>query len=346
MNKFRTKRYSVRTAERLFPILRRTRLPLQESFKQRRLPLQDPFEQKKPPLQALRLVPTRTIRIRSPNTGTNTGIIQQEICRFRPGIPSLIRPTLQDIDVVIREGEMLSIVGKNGAGKTTLASLMCGFIKPDAGVITMEGKDLAPLSISERAEYIGIVMQNPNQMISKTMIFDEVALGLKIRGMKEEGIKEKVYEVLQICGLYEFRNWPISALSFGQKKRVTIASILVLNPKVLILDEPTAGQDYRHYSEIMEFLRKLNENGQTIILITHDMHLMLEYTTRAIVISDSKKIADQKAFQVLCDSELVEAANLKETSLFELAKKAGISDPLGFVECFIHYDREVREHEN
>ncbi|MBE6127798.1 MAG: ABC transporter ATP-binding protein [Erysipelotrichaceae bacterium] len=257
-----------------------------------------------------------------------------------------VKPTLQDIDVVIREGEMLSIVGKNGAGKTTLASLMCGFIKPDAGVITMEGKDLAPLSISERAEYIGIVMQNPNQMISKTMIFDEVSLGLKIRGMKEEEIKEKVCEVLKICGLYEFRNWPISALSFGQKKRVTIASILVLNPKILILDEPTAGQDYRHYSEIMEFLRKLNENGQTIILITHDMHLMLEYTTRAIVISDSKKIADQKAFQVLCDSELVEAANLKETSLFELAKKAGISDPLGFVECFIHYDREVREHEN
>ncbi len=279
--------------------------------------------------------------IRTPEQPQETLLEIQDISFSYDGV----RPTLQNVSAVIRSGEMLSIVGKNGAGKTTLASVMCGFLKPDQGKILMNGKDLSPLSISERAEYIGIVMQNPNQMISKTMIFDEVALGLVIRGMPEEEIKQKVYDVLKICGLYEFRNWPISALSFGQKKRVTIASILVLNPKILILDEPTAGQDYRHYSEIMEFLKKLNENGQTIILITHDMHLMLEYTGRAIVISDSKKIADQKSFEVLCDRELVDAANLKETSLFDLALKAGISDPLGFVECFIHYDREVREHE-
>ncbi len=257
-----------------------------------------------------------------------------------------VKPTLNHIKAVIHEGEMLSIVGKNGAGKTTLSSVICGFIKPDEGTITMYGEDLSRYSISERAEYVGIVMQNPNQMISKTMIYDEVALGLTIRKLPEEEIRQKVYDVLKICGLYEFRNWPISALSFGQKKRVTIASILVLNPKVLILDEPTAGQDYHHYSEIMEFLKKLNENGQTIILITHDMHLMLEYTERAVVISDAEKLADQKAFEVLCDPVLTEKANLKETSLFELAQKAGIGDPLGFVECFIHYDREVRAHEN
>lgn len=257
-----------------------------------------------------------------------------------------VKPTLNHISAVIHEGEMLSIVGKNGAGKTTLSSIICGFIKPDEGKITMYGEDLSRYSISERAEYVGIVMQNPNQMISKTMIYDEVALGLTIRNLPEEEVRQKVYDVLKICGLYEFRNWPVSALSFGQKKRVTIASILVLNPKVLILDEPTAGQDYHHYSEIMEFLKKLNEHGQTIILITHDMHLMLEYTERAIVISDAEKLADQKAFEVLCDPVLTEKANLKETSLFELAQKAGIEDPLGFVECFIHYDREVRAHEN
>lgn len=188
-------------------------------------------------------------------------------------------------------------------------------------------------------------MQNPNQMISKTMIFDEVAFGLRVRKMDEDTIKQKVYDVLKVCGLYEFRSWPISALSFGQRKRVTIASILVLNPKILILDEPTAGQDYRHYSEIMEFLKKLNENGQTIILITHDMHLMLEYTERAVVIADGKKVADEPAYQVLCDDALTERANLKETSLFDLAKKAQIDDPLKFVECFIHYDRSVRSHE-
>lgn len=257
-----------------------------------------------------------------------------------------VRPTLKDINAVIHEGEMVSIVGKNGAGKTTLASVVCGFIKPDAGEVLMYGEDLSKYTISERARYIGIVMQNPNQMISKTMIFDEVAYGLRIRNVPEDEIRKKVEDVLKICGLYPFRNWPVSALSFGQKKRVTIASILVLDPKILILDEPTAGQDYHHYSEIMEFLRSLNDNGQTIILITHDMHLMLEYTERAVVLCDSEKIADQKSFEVLCDPELTERANLKETSLFGLAQKAGIEDPLGFVECFIHYDREVRKHED
>lgn len=257
-----------------------------------------------------------------------------------------IKPTLQDINLVINEGEMLSIVGKNGAGKTTLSSLLCGFMKPDSGTVLMNGDDLSVYSISERAEYVGIVMQNPNQMISKTMIYDEVAFGLRIRQMPEDEIEKKVNEVLKICGLYEFRKWPVSALSFGQKKRVTIASILVLNPKILILDEPTAGQDYFHYSEIMEFLKKLNEKGQTIMLVTHDMHLMLEYTKRAVVICDGKKLADEKSYEVLCDSELTEQANLKETSLFELALKAGIEDPKAFVECFIHYDRRVRSGEN
>lgn len=256
-----------------------------------------------------------------------------------------IRPALRNVSAVIREGEMMSVAGRNGAGKTTLASVLCGFLKPDGGKVLMYGEDLAKYSISERAEYIGIVMQNPNQMISKTMIFDEVALGLRIRGMAEDEVKEKVHEVLKICGLYEYRSWPVSALSFGQKKRVTIAAILVLNPKILILDEPTAGQDYRHYSEIMEFLQSLNKRGQTIILITHDMHLMLEYTERALVLCDAEITADEKAYEVLCDRQLTDRTNLKETSLFELAVKCGIPDPKGFVECFIRYDREVRKHE-
>ncbi len=257
-----------------------------------------------------------------------------------------VRPILSHINAVIHAGEMVSIVGKNGAGKSTLAKIMTGFIKQDSGSVTMEGKDLNQFSIAERAEYIGIVLQNPNQMISQTMIFDEIAFGLKVRKLPADEIKERVEKVMKICGLHEFRNWPISALSYGQKKRVTIASILVLNPKILILDEPTAGQDYYHYSEIMEFLKTLNKNGQTIILITHDMHLMLEYTHRAIVLCDGNKLADEDAFRVLCDSQLADRANLKETSLFELAEKAGISDPLKFVECFIHYDREVRSHES
>ncbi len=254
------------------------------------------------------------------------------------------RTNLQDVSFAIRKGEMTAIVGRNGAGKSTLSKLICGFETPDGGTILMDGRDIGKDSIRERAARIGYVMQNPNQMISKTMIFDEVALGLSRSGLSQQEIRERVEKTLKICGLYPFRNWPISALSFGQKKRVTIASVLVMGPELIILDEPTAGQDFRHYTEIMEFLRELNNQGVTVLLITHDMHLMLEYTPRALVFSDTRLIADKSAAEVLCDSELVERAALKETSLFALATKCGIAPPETFVERFIEYDREVREH--
>ena len=253
-------------------------------------------------------------------------------------------PVLKDINFDIYEGEMISIVGKNGAGKSTLSNLICGFIKPDRGEIRLYGEDISGLSIKERGERIGLVMQNPNQMISKAMIYDEVALGLAVRGVPEEEIKERVYETLKICGLYPFRNWPISALSFGQKKRVTIASILVMNPEIIILDEPTAGQDYRHYTEIMEFLKRINsERGITIAMITHDMHLMLEYTDRAVVIADGELLADTTPAQVLTDETVSAKAYLKKTSLYDLAVKSGINEPTKFVECFIYEDRLKRE---
>lgn len=252
--------------------------------------------------------------------------------------------TLQDVTLTIRKGEMVSIVGKNGAGKSTFSKLVCGFETPDSGELLLHGKDLLQENIRHRAKHIGYVMQNPNQMISKTMIFDEVALGLLNTGKSEEEIREKVEETLKICGLYPFRNWPVSALSFGQKKRVTIASVLVQDPELIILDEPTAGQDFRHYTDIMEFLRGLNEKGVTVVMITHDMHLMLEYTPRALVFADGRLIADRSAAAVLCDPQLIGQAALKETSLFTLANRLGISPAEAFVERFIEEDREVRSH--
>lgn len=252
--------------------------------------------------------------------------------------------TLRDVTLTIRKGEMVSIVGKNGAGKSTFSKLVCGFETPDSGELLLHGKDLLQENIRHRAKHIGYVMQNPNQMISKTMIFDEVALGLLNTGKSEEEIREKVEETLKICGLYPFRNWPVSALSFGQKKRVTIASVLVQDPELIILDEPTAGQDFRHYTDIMEFLRGLNEKGVTVVMITHDMHLMLEYTPRALVFADGRLIADRSAAAVLCDPQLIGQAALKETSLFTLANRLGISPAEAFVERFIEEDREVRSH--
>jgi len=251
--------------------------------------------------------------------------------------------TLQEVSFSIGKGEMVSIVGRNGAGKSTLSKLICGFETPDAGEIFLNGKPLAEENIRRRAQHIGYVMQNPNQMISKTMIYDEVALGLQRSGLTEEQIREKVEATLRVCGLYPFRNWPISALSFGQKKRVTIASVLVLDPELILLDEPTAGQDFRHYTDIMEFLRGLNARGVTVVMITHDMHLMLEYTRRALVFCDGRLIADRTAAAVLCDPALVEQAALKETSLYTLANRCGIAPAQEFVERFIEQDREVRE---
>ncbi len=251
--------------------------------------------------------------------------------------------TLRDVSFSIGKGEMVSIVGRNGAGKSTLSKLICGFETPDAGEIFLNGKPLAEENIRRRAQHIGYVMQNPNQMISKTMIYDEVALGLQRSGLTEEQIREKVEATLRVCGLYPFRNWPISALSFGQKKRVTIASVLVLDPELILLDEPTAGQDFRHYTDIMEFLRGLNVRGVTVVMITHDMHLMLEYTRRALVFCDGRLIADRTAAAVLCDPALVEQAALKETSLYTLANRCGIAPAQEFVERFIEQDREVRE---
>lgn len=250
-------------------------------------------------------------------------------------------PILKDISLTIPKGQRLAIVGKNGAGKSTLAKAICGFITTE-GQYTSRGEDIKQESVKERAERVGYVLQNPNQMISTNMIFDEVALGLRLRGVSEEDIKERVYQVLKTCGLYEFRKWPISALSYGQKKRVTIASILVLGPEVLVLDEPTAGQDQRNYTEIMDFLDELQQKGHTIVMITHDMQLMLDYSDRAVVVMDGQVLADLTPAELLTQPEILRRANLKETSIFALANRLGV-DPLALTQFYMNQKGEGHE---
>jgi energy-coupling factor transporter ATP-binding protein EcfA2 len=240
---------------------------------------------------------------------------------------------IEDLSFSLKKGERLAIVGKNGAGKSTLAKALCGFV-PSQGKLTYKGQDISQDSIAERSERIGFVLQNPNQMISQTMIFDEVALGLRLRGIEEAEVEERVHEVLKTCGLYSFRNWPISALSFGQKKRVTIASILVLKPEIIILDEPTAGQDYKTYTDIMNFLDSLQKQGHTIVMITHDMQLMLEHSDRCLVVVEGKIIADDKPVTILNQKDLLESANLKQTSLYTLGQKLS-SDPVEVTQYYI-----------
>ena len=240
---------------------------------------------------------------------------------------------IEDLSFSLKKGERLAIVGKNGAGKSTLAKALCGFV-PSQGKLTYKGQDISQDSIADRSERIGFVLQNPNQMISQTMIFDEVALGLRLRGIEEAEVEERVHEVLKTCGLYSFRKWPISALSFGQKKRVTIASILVLKPEIIILDEPTAGQDYKTYTDIMNFLDSLQKQGHTIVMITHDMQLMLEYSDRCLVVVEGKVIADDNPVTILNQKDLLESANLKQTSLYTLGQKLS-SDPVEVTQYYI-----------
>ena len=251
------------------------------------------------------------------------------------------QPILKDLSLTIPKGQRLAIVGKNGAGKSTLAKAICGFIQTE-GTYFSKGEDIKGDSVKERAERVGYVLQNPNQMISTNMIFDEVALGLRLRNVPEDQIESRVHQALKTCGLYEFRKWPISALSYGQKKRVTIASILVLGPDVLVLDEPTAGQDQRNYTEIMDFLDELHQKGHTIVMITHDMQLMLDYSDRAVVVMDGQVLADLTPAELLTQPEILRRANLKETSIFALANRLGV-DPLALTQFYMNQKGEGHE---
>ena len=254
---------------------------------------------------------------------------------------------LEDVSFDVKRGEFVSVLGKNGSGKSTITKLVMGVIEPDQGSMMLNGQDLNELTIFERSQKVGVVMQNPNHMISHHMIFDEVAFGLRNRGVEENQVEAKVLEVLELCGLSKYRHWPIEALSYGQKKRVTIASILALEPELLILDEPTAGQDYRNYTSMLSFIEKLNrELGITVMIISHDMHLVLEYTTRSIVIADSKLIADAPMTEVFSNPTLLDKANLTTTSLYELASELGIENTNSFMQHFIDVEKAHRESNN
>lgn len=269
-----------------------------------------------------------------------------ELCGVRSEIP--VGPerstlALNRVDARIARGEMLGVLGSNGAGKSTLARVICGFEKATDGQVRIGGVDAAGWSLAERGQRVGFVLQEPGQMISQPQVTEEIALGMRARGIPEEEIERRTAAVLEVCGLRPFRSWPLSALSHGQKKRVSIASVLALEPEVLLLDEPTAGQDYAHYTEFMEFLRQVNDAGTTVVLITHDMHLALEYTDRVLVLSAGQLLADADPAVVLTDPELTRRADLVTTGLYDLARRCGIEDPHTLVHRFVAADRAARE---
>lgn len=236
-------------------------------------------------------------------------------------------PVLQHIHFDIGKGETVSLIGKNGGGKSVIGEIICGFRKPVRGSVTFRGKDMLSKTVKERGEKIGLVTQTPAQMLSGGTVYKAVAAGLMTRGIPKREAKERIDRVLEVCGLLPFAGQKISALSFGEKKRVMIASVLVSNPEVIILDDPTTGLDNRHCAKIMEYLQKLKkECGTVIVLITQDMHLASEYSDRAIVVADGHLLADGTAAKVLADEVIVRKACLGQGMLPETAGKCGIGN--------------------
>lgn len=245
-------------------------------------------------------------------------------------------PALDQVSFDVMDKEILAVLGNNGAGKSTLLSAVCGMIRPQSGSIEYRGNIINGWSVKKRADVIGYVMQNPNHMITKNMIYDEVAFGLRNRDAAGDKIDQSVREALKICGLSEYIRWPVSALSYGQKKRLTIASILALKPSVILLDEPTAGQDYRSYREFMSYVRGITEQGISIVIITHNMQLALEYADRAVVISGGKVIEDGTVYKALSDKTVLEQADLSETSISELGRLYQVENHEAFLRYFVN----------
>lgn len=282
----------------------------------------------------------------APQQGRGTALQLEGLSCVLPGAGQEPRTVLREVDARVARGEMIGILGSNGAGKSTLARVVCGFERATGGTVRIGAVDAAGWSIAERGRHVGFVLQEPSQMLSQPLIREEIALGLHALGLAEAEIAERTERVLGICGLTPMRSWPVSALSHGQRKRVTIAAVLALEPEVLILDEPTAGQDFGHYTEFMEFLREVNASGTTVLLITHDMHLALEYTDRVLVMSGGEVLADAEPAQVLTDAGITERADLVPTGLHALARRCGLADAQALVRRFVAVDRQVRAQEH
>ncbi|MFE7604552.1 DUF3744 domain-containing protein [Brachybacterium paraconglomeratum] len=282
------------------------------------------------------------VRSEASGTAARTALDLDAVSCDLPVGPDRRRTVLEGISAAVRPGEMLGVLGSNGAGKSTLARVIAGFEEITGGRLRIGGVDAAGWSLAEHGERVGFVLQDPGQMLSRPQVSDEIALGLRARGVDEVEIARRTAAVLEICGLSPFRSWPLAALSHGQRKRVTIAAVLALEPEVLILDEPTAGQDFAHYTEFMDFLRGLHAAGTTVVLITHDMHLAVEYTDRVLVLSEGRLLADDDPARVLTDPALTARADLVVTGLYDLARRCGISDPHTLVRRFVAADRERR----
>ena len=233
-------------------------------------------------------------------------------------------PTVQDLTFRVEKGEFAAILGANGAGKTTTVRLIDGLIRPTSGRVLVNGADTAVSPVSERARHVGFLFQNPDRQICKNTVREEILFGLKtVRGDESaEALEERCAKVLEDFG-FTGDEEPFS-LSRGQRQRVALASILAVEPEVLILDEPTTGLDYLECCHIMDRIRRMNEEQQvTVIMVCHDMEVVLDYATRALVMSGGKLLADGPVKEVFRDTELMEKASILPPQMIGLARRLG-----------------------
>lgn len=249
---------------------------------------------------------------------------------------------VDNISLSVKPGEFIALLGQNGSGKTTLAKLMNGLFKPTQGTVLIKGKDTRKMTVAECARIVGYVFQNPEHQIFASTIYEEIAFGPRNLGIPEEDIKQRVEEALRLVDLKKPMDAFPHLLSVGEKHRIAIASILAMEPELLILDEPTTGIDFGRSLQIMRLLQRLRDRGKAVIVITHDLYLAAEFAERIIILKDGRKFADGSTKEILSNKSLLVDAGLSPlqvTLLSESMKSYGISEntvrTMEFVEEFL-----------
>ena len=227
---------------------------------------------------------------------------------------------LSGVDLDIRQGEFVAIIGSNGSGKTTLVKHFNGLLKPSQGRVTVDGMDTRSTRVSELSRIVGFVFQNPDHQIFAYSVWEEASFGLKLHKMDAEAVEQQTGEALQAVSLDELRDRHPRALSRGQRQRLATASILALKTPVLVLDEPTTGQDFLSRRQIMELAVELHAEGRTVIMVTHDMALVAEYASRVIVMQDGDAVCDASPKEVFAREEILESTGLELPPVAKIAR--------------------------
>jgi energy-coupling factor transport system ATP-binding protein len=217
---------------------------------------------------------------------------------------------LKGVSLNIRNGEFVAIMGQNGAGKTTLVKQFNGLLKPTKGEVLVDGVSTRNISIAQLARKLGFVFQNPDHQLFSETVEEEIAFALRNFGFKEATLKRRVTWALNLLDLTEYRQTSPFMLSGGERKRVALASVLAWNPKVIILDEPTIGQDHRQKEILRQFIVQMNAQGKTVVIVTHDVEFVAECSPRVVLMAQGQIVADGDAKRILTDPNIALQASI------------------------------------